>query len=295
MTEINEVRPAGGRPVYRKADLMNMESTALKGLLRERTHHNIEVPLYTTLLKWKEKPIPTFGLQAQLVYDAWHERGLPEEGPDMEWVKEHLEIAKKIREGQKVDLDDYIPEPFTETELDVVKKLLYSRRSCRDWLAKPVPDWMIDQILEAGRAAPIGCNLGEVRFIVIVDPEEAKMVWSDISTKNAVLIVICYDKRIPAAVGQDTLVPQNAGFDCAAAADHMLLMAHALGLGACWLSKTTRCDIAEDSGEKFKELYGLPDYIEPACHIAVGWPAIMPLKSKRTSLVEMIIRRNKQQ
>jgi nitroreductase len=290
MIEINEVRPAGG-PAYRKVDLMNMDSVSLKGLLRERTHHNIEVPLYTTLLKWKGLPIPTFGLQAQLTYDIWHERNLPENGPDMEWIKEHLALAKNIREGQKVDLDGYLPAPFTETEMAVVNKLLYMRRSCRDWLDKPVPDWMIEQILEAGRAAPIGCNLGEVRFIVITDPEEAKMVWSDISTKNAVLIVICYDKRIQTVVGQDTLVPQNAGFDCAAATDHMLLMAHALGLGACWLSKTTKCDIAEDSGKKFQQLYGLPEYIEPACHIAVGWPAIMPAKSKRAPLSEMLISR----
>jgi len=77
---------------------------------------------------------------------------------------------------------------------------------------------MIDRILEAGRAAPIGCNMGHLRFVVLKDPEEKKLIWSDINTKNAaVIIVVCHDKRVPPAVGQDRLVPQNAGYDAAAA------------------------------------------------------------------------------
>ncbi len=151
---------------------------------------------------------------------------------------------------------------------------------------------MIEKILEAGRAAPNSCNLNLVRFVVIRDPEEAKLMRSDISTKNAVLIVICYDSRVPKVVRQDKYVPQNAGFDAAAAADHMLLMAHALGLGAVWLSKAVKTDRNEDTGQMFAEKYGLPDYVVPALHIAVGWPAIGTIKSQRMLLNNMIIQRN---
>ncbi len=292
MPEITEVRPFGGA-VFRKEDLMKLDPTLLRSLLLERAHHNIEVPLYPTLLKWKGNPIPTFGLQTQIVFDAWRERGFTEAAPDIEWVKEYLAIAEKIRAGEKPELDEPLPTPFTDGEMAVVNKLIYGRRSIRDWIDKPVPDWMIEKILEAGRAAPIGCNLDELRFIVIKDPEEAKMVWSDISTKNAVIIVICYDTRIPAVVGQDKFVPQNAGFDAAAAADHMCLMAHALGLGACWLSKTAKSDVTKDTGQAFKKKYGLSDYIEVAMHIAVGWAAIGTIKSKRMPLADMMITRKK--
>lgn len=292
MPEITEVAPFGGAK-FKKEDLMKLEPILLCALLRERAHHNIEVPLYPTLLKWKGNPIPTFGLQTQLVFDAWRERGLPEDAPDIEWVKEYLAIAEKIRAGEKPELDEPLPTPFTDGEMAVVNKLIYGRRSIRDWIDKPVPDWIIEKILEAGRAAPIGCNLDIVRFIVIKDPEEAKMVWSDISTKNAVIIVICYDTRIPAVVGQDKTVPQNAGFDAAAAADHMCLMAHALGLGACWLSKTAKSDVTKDTGQEFKKKYGLPDYIEVAMHIAVGWAAIGTIKSKRMPLADMMLTRAK--
>jgi len=72
-------------------------------------------------------------------------------------------------------------------------------------------------------------------------------------------------------------------FDAAAAADHMCLMAHALGLGAVWLSCT------EKTANTFKKKYGLPDYIKQAPHIIVGWTAIGSIKSLKMPLSEMII------
>ena len=86
---------------------------------------------------------------------------------------------------------------------------------------------------------------------------ETKMIWSDISTRNAVIIVICYDTRISKVVGQDKFVPHNVGHDAAAAADHMLLMAHAWPGEQFWLFKTTKSDVTRDTGAEFKEKYGL--------------------------------------
>jgi nitroreductase len=289
MREITKV--ISGTKEYAKADLMKMDPTSLRALLRERVHHNIEVPLYPTILKWQGNPIAGFGQQAQIVFDVWKDRGFAQEAPDIQWAKEYLSIADRIRAGKKVELFEPLPKPFADEEMAVVEKLIYGRRSIRDWTGKPVPEWMITKILEAGRAAPVGCNLDEVRFVVIRDPSEAKMVWSDISTKNAVIIVVCYDTRTAKAVGQDKIVPQNPGFDAAAAADHMLLMAHALGLGAVWLSKTAKTEVTEDTGQRFRQQYGLPDYIEVALHIAVGWPAIGTIKSKRMPLADMMLQR----
>jgi nitroreductase len=289
MEQINEVKPFGGR-AYNREDMMKMDKVILGGLLRERIHHNIEVPLYPTLLKWKGDPMPSFGRQAQIVFDIWAERGFSLDTPDMRWANQYIKIAKKIQTGVMFDWEEPLPVPFTDEEMQVVEKLIYGRHSIRDWSDKPVPDEIIEKILEAGRAAPVGCNLDEIRFIVIKNTEEAKMIWSDISTNNAVIIVVCYDTRIPKVVYQDRFVPQNAGFDAAAAGDHMLLMAHALGLGAVWLSKLVKTELTKDTGARFKELYGLPDYIEVAMHIAIGWPAIGTIKSDRIPLKDMIIK-----
>ncbi|MFC1937002.1 nitroreductase family protein [Chloroflexota bacterium] len=274
---------AGGE--YCRDDLKKMDPVSLRALLRERTHHTIEVPLYPTLVREQERKMENFGLQAQMVYDVWKERGFTTDGPDIKWVERYLDIAGKMRNGEKVELNEPLPVPFTDDEMKVVEKLIYQRRSIRDWIDKEVPDEMIEKILDAGRVAPCGCNLTGFRFIVIKDPEETKWVKSDISTKNSVIIVICVDKRAAMVVGHDHMVPQNEGYDAAAAADHMLLMAHALGLGGVWLT------FREEGARYFKENYGLPDYIYPALHIAVGWTAMGTIKSLRMPLEDIMIRR----
>jgi len=272
----------GGR--YTKVDLMEMDSVPLRALFRERVHHTIEVYLYPIILGRREVP-PAFGLQAQTIYDVWMERGLSDDAPDFEWGKEHLALAARVRAGETISVKESLPEPFTEPEMAALRKAIWERRSCRDWQEREVPDEMIEQILEAGRAAPCGCNLDIVRFIVLKEPEEMKLMWSDIPTppKQCVLIVICYDSRVYRVTGQDSIVPHNQLLDCGAAADHMLLMAHALGLGAVWLTKTDK------TAKAFKERYGLPDYIEPVLHLAVGWSAMGSIKSQRMPLSEMMI------
>jgi nitroreductase len=270
---------------YTREDLMKMEPVCLRALFRERVHHTIEVDIYPILLGRKKKR-DNFGLQVELILDVWKARGFKDDGDDFQWGKKYMDLAAKMRAGEKVEIEEALPTPFTEEEMKVVRKLLWGRRSVRDWIpGKPVPDEMIEQILEAGRAAPTGCNLSVVRFVIIKEPQKAKMVWSDIPTPmdQCVIIVVCHDTRVYETVGHDKLVPHNMGFDAAAAADHMCLMAQALGLGAVWLSCT------EKTASTFQKKYGLPGYIKQDLHIAVGWAAVGSIKSLRMPLSEMII------
>lgn len=278
---------SGGDP-YTRDDLMGMDPVCLRALFRERVHHTIEVDIYPILLNQKEAPA-SFGLQAELILKVWRERGFPDDEDDFLWGRKYIEAARSLRAGERVQFNESLPQPFTDQEMAVVRKLIWERRSVREWIpGKPVPEHLIEQILEAGRAAPTGCNLDVVRFIVIRTSKEAKMVWSDTPTPMdaCVLIVICYDTRPYKTVGHDKLVPHNMLYDAAAAGDHMCLMAHALGLGAVWLTCT------DNTAEKFRKQYGLPDHIKPALHLAVGWTAIGSAKSRRMPLKEMIIHRS---
>jgi nitroreductase/NAD-dependent dihydropyrimidine dehydrogenase PreA subunit len=54
------------------------------------------------------------------------------------------------------------PDEWTETE-----KIIYNRRSVRNFLDKPVPEPLIRRVIEAGRAAPSGGNSQPWQFIVI--------------------------------------------------------------------------------------------------------------------------------
>ena len=276
----------GGDP-YTREDLMAMEPVCLRALFRERVHHTIEVNIYPILLGRTEMS-PDFGMQTELLLDVCTQRGFNLEDDDFVWGLKYIELARKMRNGEEVAIEELVPEPFSDEEMKVVRKLLWGRKSVRDWvIGKPVPDELIEQVLEAGRAAPTGCNLDVVRFAVIKTPEEAKMVFSDIPTpmEQCVLIVVCYDHRVYQTVGHDGMVPHNQGFDSAAAGDHMCLMAHALGLGAVWLTCT------EKTAATFQRKYGLPDYIKPAMHIALGWPAMSSLKSGRMPLSEYMLSR----
>jgi nitroreductase len=274
---------------YTRDDLLAMDPVCLRALFRERVHHTIEVDLYPILLGQK-KARSHIGREPEMILDVWKQRGFPEDEPDFEWGKTYIALAQKLRDGEKVGLPGSVPIAFDTQELKTVRKLIWERRSVRDWiLGKKIPDEKINQILEAGRAAPTGCNLDIVRFIVIKEPEEAKMVWSDIPTPmdRCILIVVCYDKRVYETIGHDRLVPHNQLLDCAAAADHMCLMAHALGLGAVWLTRT------EKTARTFKEKFGLAEHFEPVLHIAVGWPAVQTIKSARMPLKEMMISEEK--
>ncbi len=267
---------------YTEQELMKMDPAPLRAILHERTHHTIEVMIYR-ILRGKLKKPPRFGDDAKLLLDLWRRRGLPTDAPDLQWCIRYVGLAEKLNAGEKIDLNTKLPEPFSDAEMETVRKLLYERRSIRQFTDKPVPDGMIHEILHAGLIAPQGCNVGSTRFIVLRDPEEWKLVQSDIPIENGVVIVICQDMRVYKALRFDEYVPQNIYYDAAAAADHMSLMAHALGLGACWLTH------GEETQKKLRKYFGLPETFVSRCHLIVGWPDEAPIKSQRMSVNEAMV------
>jgi len=267
---------------YSKEDLMRMDTASLRGILHERTHHTIEVFFYR-ILKGKVKKPENFGSQAKFLLDIWKERGLPVDTPDIEWCKQYILLAEKINSGESFNLGTEFPAPFTPNEMRTVKKLLYERRSIRQFKNDPVPDEMIREVISAGIMSPQGCNVDSRRFIILRKPEEWKLVRSDIPIENGVMILICQDMKVYQTLRFDQSVPQNIHFDAACAADHMCLMAHALGLGACWLTH------GEETQKRIREYFGLPDTFITRCHIILGWPDEAPIKSQRMSLDDAII------
>lgn len=58
--------------------------------------------------------------------------------------------------------------------LEDFEKLAKSRRSVRKFLSKPIPDGLLDRILDAARWAPSGYNLQPAHFTVVTDPQIKK-------------------------------------------------------------------------------------------------------------------------
>jgi nitroreductase len=142
---------------------------------------------------------------------------------------------------------------------------------------------MIRRVLKAGLYAPHGCNVGCTRFLVLRDPEEQKLVSSDIPVENCIMIVILQELSMYQILRFDKIVPQNLYFDAGAAADHICLMAHTLGLGSCWLTH------GEETQKKLREKFNLTPTMTSRIHIIIGWPAEETLKSERMDLDETIL------
>jgi nitroreductase len=267
---------------YTEEQLMGMKPDDLRAIFHERTHHTVEVLIYRILNGTRKMP-DGFGEVAEYLLGLWKKRGLPLDPPDIQWCIRYIDLASRMRKGEKVELKPTPWESFTESEAETVERLIYGRKSIRQFKPEPVPDEMIRRILKAGLYAPHGCNVGCTRFLVLRDPEEQKLVRSDIPIENCVMIVVLQELSMYKTLRFDEYVPQNLYFDAGAAADHICLMAHALGLGSCWLTH------GEETQKRLRKHFNLSPTMTSRNHVIIGWPDEETIKSERMSLDEAIL------
>ncbi len=118
------------------------------------------------VLKGKLKLPKNFGYTVKVIFNVWRSRGLPLDPSDIKWVIEYLKLAERLKKGEKITLESEMSEAFSEDELRVVEKLLFNRRSIRQWKRKQVPNSLIMKLLYAGLMTPRGCNFPSIRFLV---------------------------------------------------------------------------------------------------------------------------------
>jgi nitroreductase len=144
-----------------------------------------------------------------------------------------------------------------------------SRRSVRQYLQKSLPWDLVAKVIDAGRMAPSAGNLQNWKFIVVIDDGRkgnvAEACLQQYWMNGApVHIVIAAEPKVAeryyGARGERLYSVQN----CAAAAQNMLLMAHSLGLGACWVG-------AFDERMLGKAV-GLPEEARAQAVITLGYP-----------------------
>jgi nitroreductase len=278
MDEIHRIRGVE----FTREDLLTLDPDILRALIHERTHHTIEVLIYA-LIKGERRTPDSFGNQVRILLAVWQERNLPQTDSDIQWAKTYLDLAEAVTRGETPSLHLNPPKPFTEDELNVVERLLFARRSIRQWSRRKVPEWMLQRIIEAGVRAPNACNLQCQRFLILNDEESMSIIKGDVPLPP-VKIVICQDMRIYEWMGFPKANPQNIYFDAAAAADHMLLMVHALGLGGVWLTHS------QHQAERLRQYLDLPHYYRMDTHIALGWSDESPLRSARIPLDYAIVK-----
>jgi nitroreductase len=138
-----------------------------------------------------------------------------------------------------------------------------TRRSIRRYQRKDVPDEKLMQVLEAGRWAPSAHNSQPRKFIVIKD-EKTRKELARIAPYGSFL------SEAPVAIGV-VIDPSRSNHpveDGAAATENMLLAAHALGLGSCWIGS-----YGSGYEDGAKRILGIPDGKRLLSLIALGYAA----------------------
>jgi nitroreductase len=152
------------------------------------------------------------------------------------------------------------------------------QRAVRTFTDEEVPEELVHQVLTAAIHGPSGSNTQPWHFIVVRDPtvkqaisevyEEARAAGPTPPAGGArqplaaapVLIVACVNTPASGRAGFQT------GASIYPSVQNILLAARALGLGSCLTTLHRR------RKARIHEILGIPDQIESAAIIPLGWP-----------------------
>lgn len=160
--------------------------------------------------------------------------------------------------------------------------LCITRESVRGYKSAPVEKEKLDYVLEATRLAPSACNRQPWKFLVLKSAEaleKAAQCYDRDWFKTAPLAILCCIDH-----SQEWVRPadgrQHGTIDIAIAAEHICLAAAEQGLGSYWI-----CNFDAD---KASGLFNLPENLEPAVLIPIGYSATENTRDKsRKALSEI--------
>lgn len=190
--------------------------------------------------------------------------------------------------------------------------LMRSRRSIRRYTARPVPPEVLEELLEAARWAPSAHNRQPWRFAVLVDAGRKQALAEAMGERfrrdlvgdglpvaeveRQVSRSVARIAEAPAAIvvflsmadmdqyadaPRQALERTMAVQSVALAVQNMLLLAHAHGLGACWMCAPLFCPDA------VRDVLDVPADWEAQALLTLGYPAETRTK-ERDPLAEKV-------
>jgi len=198
-----------------------------------------------------------------------------------------------------------------------VFEAIEKRRSIRKYKDDPIPEDLMNRLLEAARLAPSSSNTQSWKFKVITDLETRKKLkglalGQKFVEEAPAVIACCVDFNAFGERGKEVLklvlsgavrpsvsqimqtvrrgkgagsdterVVVNGVINVSIATEHIALAATDLGLGTCW--------IRAFDADGVEELLALPDGVRVLCLMSVGYPANEPPPRPRVPLEEIRI------
>lgn len=155
--------------------------------------------------------------------------------------------------------------------MNAVLENIYTRRSVRSYKPDPVPEELLEEIVKAGLYAPSAMNGQSWHLTVLTGDavERFHKFAAEKAGRNAyygapAIILVFADKK--AAWGSR---------DGSLALGNMMLAAHSLGLGTCWINIINHIFDGEDADALAAE-WGIPAGYAPIGSIEVGYAAEPP-------------------
>lgn len=153
--------------------------------------------------------------------------------------------------------------------MSVYKKII-SRRTIRQFQARPISKEILENLVNAGRLAPSGANLQPLEFIVIDDAAIKRLVFPCLKwaayiapegnpssgREPIAYVIFLVNKEIR---------PQGYEWDVGAAMENMILTAWEEGIGSCWLLSIDR--------DRLRQILSVPDNYRIDSVLALGYPA----------------------
>ena len=162
--------------------------------------------------------------------------------------------------------------------MNEVIKAIKERRSVKSYKPDAVPAELLDAVIEAGTYAPTGRNMQSPIIIAVTD----KAIRDRLSKLNAdimgvggdpfygapAVLVVLADKSRPTYLYDGSLVMGN-----------LMLAAHSLGLGACWIHRA-RETFESKEGQEILSSLGIEGDYEGIGNCVIGYPDAPPADRK---------------
>lgn len=155
------------------------------------------------------------------------------------------------------------------SELNQTLELMQTRRSVRDFKPDRIPDEILDKIIEAGTWAATGKNRQSPIILKITSREmitrlsrlngEIMGTDSDPFYGAPAVLVVLADKSAPTYLYDGSLVMGN-----------LMLAAHSLGIGSCWIHRAKEEFQLPECKEILKSL-GIEGDYEGIGHCVLGY------------------------